>query len=96
MAREHYPVRPAWTCWADGQAWPCAAARAEFQAAYGADLPTVMAGLLRQASRELASVEQTELAERFVSWTWPPGNGRNQGTAKRPPARRRGATGSGA
>lgn len=71
---EHTPIRPAWTCSACGQDWPCAPGRDQLGQEYGdqrVNLAVYMATQLGHAAAELPRATPTQLYERFIAWTRP-------------------------
>jgi hypothetical protein len=73
-AGEHTAVRPAWTCSACAQEWPCSSARDELAEEYGnrrVNLAVYMAIQLGHAAGELTATTPTQLYERFIAWTRP-------------------------
>jgi hypothetical protein len=66
---EHTPLRPSWLCDADGEPWPCDAAR---EAMAGEDCISrafFMVLMLNDAAGDMPGATPSELFERFVAWT---------------------------
>jgi hypothetical protein len=70
----HMPVRPAWTCVADDQPWPCPSARVHLRAEYAGDrsaLAVYMSQQLMTAAVDIADRQPLppDLFDRFLAWT---------------------------
>ena len=68
----HLPVRPAWTCAACGQAWPCPTRKRQLLAEYeGArvSLALYLAGFFVEACGDLPAAVAGTLHHRFLGWT---------------------------
>jgi hypothetical protein len=68
----HAAIRPAWTCGACGEDWPCPTARDRLTEEYGTErvsLATQMAVQLGRAATELKDATPHDLYLRFVEWT---------------------------
>lgn len=71
---QHAPLRPAWTCVADGEPWPCPGARLRLWSDYAGDptrLAVYMSTLLMTAAADTGSrgALPPELFNRFMAWT---------------------------
>jgi hypothetical protein len=74
MMARHSPARPSWTCNADGNLWPCPAARVHLRSQYAGDqvgLSMYMSGQLTSAAVDLAGAGPLppDLFHRFLGWT---------------------------
>ena len=70
---DHPPSRPSWLCAADGEPWPCDAAREQLASEMaGVGLAMWMATTMVHAAREDPSIPPSELFQRFIAWTRPP------------------------
>jgi hypothetical protein len=75
----HWPMRPRWTCDADGDDWPCPKLRRHLLATRTrSEISAVMAGYYDWAVREL-DLEPRAVHERLFSWHrhagWRPAGG---------------------
>lgn len=70
--RMHQPVRPAWTCSACSDPWPCDQARRDLLLDLGwLRLAIYCGALLSVAAGDLADVTPMQLWVRFLEWTRP-------------------------
>jgi len=67
---QHVPDRPAWTCSACGEDWPCEPARAELRAEQSGSYLTLSMWInMVDAARDNPRAAPARLYERFVGWT---------------------------
>jgi hypothetical protein len=66
---EHTPLRPSWLCAADGEPWPCDAARQAMAGEDSISRAIFMALMLHEATGDMPDATPSELYERFVAWT---------------------------
>ncbi|WP_328384001.1 hypothetical protein OHQ88_07445 [Micromonospora zamorensis] len=73
----HIPLRPMWSCRADGQQWPCPDARLLLRADFDDNLSGLtiyLAGVFSEATQDLYHLNPYdgpsphELFDRFVAW----------------------------
>ncbi|MEU4474588.1 hypothetical protein [Micromonospora sp. NPDC023888] len=73
----HTPLRPLWSCRADGQHWPCREARLRLKAEFDDNLPGLtiyLAVIFSEAAQDIHHLDPSdrpspcELFDRFVGW----------------------------
>lgn len=67
---EHVPLRPQWSCRADGDPWPCEPAREQLRAEIAAAPVTLgyLYAQFLQAVEDLPGVPVGDLIHRFLGW----------------------------
>jgi hypothetical protein len=68
----HQPVRPAWTCAACGQPWPCLSRQRQLLAEFSnarVSLSLYLSGCLVQACADLGAMPAGLLYRRFFTWS---------------------------
>lgn len=72
----HAPYRPAWSCLACGEEWPCLTRRRQLCELFGGEpggIARYLAAYLVDATADLGHLSTIEVRDRFLGWCGKPG-----------------------